>query len=153
MKSPVEFEIDGLTFKVAPLKVKAAMRGWSILSGALLSALNGLDAPSTETLANVLSGLDRLPEMFDLFSDVAQVKLPGVSGFTRLREFEDDVFARRSDRILAFLVECVASEFGPLLDDAGKSVILKSVGNRFGFLLASIGQSTESQRAADTETP
>jgi len=142
-RDPVEFQIEEAQFKVQPLKLKDAMRGWAILANVLLPAAFGLDQQGPAAIAGALSGLERLPELFDMFAPRTQVKFGAVPSFAPLATFAEDVFARRSDLLLAYLVECVVTEFGPLLDARGRSV-LQQTGSRFGSLLALTGQSTAS---------
>ena len=139
-RDPVEFEIDGVKFKVNPLKLRDQMRGWAILANVLLPAAVGFDQKEPESIASALSGLDRLPELFDMFAPRTEVKFGGRDGFLDLKTFEDDVFARRSDLLLAYLVECVVSEFGPLLAERGRNVLM-GTGKRFASLLELTGSS------------
>lgn len=140
-RDPFEFTIDEVEFKLEPLKLKDAMRGWGILANVLLPAAFGLDQQGPQAVAGALAGLDRLPELFDMFAPRTKVKFGTIQGHVELTKFADDVFARRSDLLLAYLVECVVSEFGPLQEERGRNV-LKATVNRFGSLMGSSGQST-----------
>lgn len=141
MTEPTTFQVGEYTFRLAPLKLKKAMAGWSILANVILPAMISVaaDELDAKSLASAIAGIERLPDLFDMFAEVAQVDWQG-KGFVPLKAFQENVFERRSDLLLAFLAECVAIEFGPLVSANGR-VILIGAANKFTSLLGSTGQS------------
>lgn len=141
MSDPTSFEVGEVKFQLEPLKLKQQMKGELIVAGAILPGIAafGSGAFTPAAIVDMLKGLERLPELFDLFVAKAKVSWQD-KGFVPLEPFAEDVFQRRGDLLLGFVTECIFAEYGSFLDDRGKAVLLKAAA-RFGFLLESTGES------------
>lgn len=133
MSEANEFEIDGVQFKLEPLKLKQQQKGLAIVAHAILPAVLGGEGEKFDPVA-IVGGIERLPELFDIFAAKTKVKWQDV-GFVELTSFAENVFERRPDLYIAFVAECVATEYAAFLSGRGKSV-LEGAANRFASLLA-----------------
>jgi hypothetical protein len=142
-----EFEIDGTTFELTPLKLKQALKAQALLVQVLL--------PAALTVAHAvkggyvdpaaLAGLDRVDELVDLFAGVCKVNWNTGTQTARvpLKSFLDQVFSRRNAAMLAWLAACIDWQFADFFDGTGLPLVQQAV-NRFVSLLPSIGESGDS---------
>lgn len=133
MSEANEFEVDGVKFKLEPLKLKQQQKGLAIVMHAILPAVLGTDEGKLDAVA-IVKGVERLPELFDIFAAATQVDWQG-RGFVPLVNFSDNVFVRRPDLFIAYVAECVAVEYSAFLSGTGRSV-LETAASRFSSLLA-----------------
>lgn len=131
MSEANEFEISGVKFKLEPLKLKQQQKGLAIVMHAILPAVLGDEGKIDATA--IVQGVERLPELFDIFAAVTKVQWQE-QGFVPLAAFADNVFVRRPDLYIAFVAECVACEYAAFLNGSGASV-LEQAASRFGSLL------------------
>lgn len=138
MSDVVEIQVGERQFRLKPLKLMPQMKGWAIISQVLIPAFVGLESGAIGP--QTLAGVERLPELYALYAAEAQVCWDGK--WVPLKTFEDNVFLRRSDLLLAFVAEATHAEYGSFLDERGKTVLAATV-NRLRSLLASTGKSGE----------
>lgn len=121
-----EFEIEGLSFKLEPLKVEQALRGLNILMAAILpvaSAQAGAkESEDKSTIRDMLAGFDRIPELFELFAGSCKVVWDGKP--MPLKAMASNVFERKTSLLLAWLVECIAIEYGDFLEESGQARLM-----------------------------
>jgi hypothetical protein len=121
--STQEFELEGTSFRVERLKVKASLAGLKLVGKVLLPALaEAHSAPPGQVGAAVekaVEGLDCLPELLDLFAPRTKFQKPGVDLWIALPTAVDDVFEGRPDLTVQYLVKCVQGEYGSFLAGSG----------------------------------
>lgn len=144
MSDTNNFEIDGTKFRQSPLKLKPSLKAEAILINAALPAMaagyslrQGLSA---EAIGSLVSGLERVEELVEIFASVCKHERGG--SFVELRPFLDPVFERRNAALLAWLIECVAWQFADFFDGSGFR-LLEEKASRFVSLLGSTGESGE----------
>ncbi len=133
MSSTNEFEIDGTKFQIRPLKLKQQQKGLALVTHAILPAIVGGSDGKMDPVT-IAQAVERLPELFDIFAAVAKVDWQG-RGYVDLAAFAENVFERRPDLYIAFIAECVATEYSAFLSGSGRTV-LEAAANRFASLLA-----------------
>jgi hypothetical protein len=132
MSEADEFAVDGVKFKLEPLKLKQQQKGLAIVMHAILPAVLGSDEGKLDAVA-IVKGVERLPELFDIFAAVTKVEWQD-KGFVALSTFSDNIFERRPDLFVGYVAECVALEYAAFLSGSGKSV-LEAAASRFSSLL------------------
>lgn len=140
---PNEFTIAGTSFRQMPLKLKPALKAEAIIAEAILPAA-AAGAAGGGFVAGALAGLERLPDLVDLFAGVSKVLWE--SKWVDLAPFADLVFERKNALLLAWLAACIEWQFADFFDGTGLP-LLEAVGSRFTSLLGSTGGSGESQPA------
>lgn len=140
-----EFEIDGTTFRLEPLKLRASLKAEQLVAEAVAplfaagaSIAQGLPAD----WAGALKGFGGLEQLVDIFA--AQCKVDWDGKVVALPAFLDLVFSRRNAALLAWLLECVEYQFGDFFDGTGLALVSERA-SRFISLLGSTGGSGESQ--------
>ncbi len=132
MSEASEFEIDGVKFKLEPLKLKQQQKGLAIVVHAILPAIMAGTAEKIDVAA-IVQGVERLPELFDIFAAASKVEWQGM-GYVKLADFQDNVFTRRPDLFIAYVAECVATEYSAFLSANGQSVLARAA-KRFESLM------------------
>jgi len=128
-----EFEVDGVKFRLEPLKLKQQQKGLAIVAHAILPAILASTNDKIDAVA-IVQGIERLPELFDIFAAKTKVIWDGDKPMA-LDTMADNVFERRPDLFIGYVAECVAIEYAAFLNGRGKSV-LDQAASRFGSLLA-----------------
>lgn len=137
MSEANSFEVGGVQFQLEPLKLKQQQKGLTIVAHAILPALMATGAEKVD-VTEIVRGIERLPELFDIFAAVTKVNWQANDGETRfvpLVAFADNVFSRRADLFVGYVAECLALEYACFLDGSGKSVLTQAE-KRFASLLA-----------------
>jgi hypothetical protein len=133
MSEANEFEVGSWKFRLEPLKLKQSQKGLAIVLHAILPAALGAGDGKIDPVA-VVEGVDRLPELFDIFAAKATV-LWQEQGYMPLAAMADNVFERRPDLFIGFVAECVALEYASFLNGSGATVLEKAA-SRFSSLTA-----------------
>lgn len=156
MSGGTQFTVGGFTFAVKPLGYKKSLEGLSILADGLLptiknaaDALKLLDGAAESVEGKFFESLGlsikQLPQLCELFEPVSTVQLPPSNAWVPLEGSSEGVFGKRPTLVLAWLTECLISEYGDFLSESGRK-ILGETGNRFTSLLKSAGKSGDSQQ-------
>ena len=139
-----EFTVDGTSFKLAPLKLKQALKAEALLVEVFLPAVASVAAATKTAVIDpaALAGLSRVGELVDLFAGVCHVDWDkgGSTAHVPLAPFLDAVFARRNAALLGWLAACVEWQFADFFDASGR-VLLEEAASRFGSLLELTGGS------------
>lgn len=147
------FTVGDRSFELSPLKVRDQLRSLTLVSAAILPIMSAYagkrpDAEDRKSIADIVSGLERLPELQTMFAEHCKVSWDrgGNAGpaMVPLKDFQNEVFRRKPAMLLAWLTECVIIELGDFLDGSGQSHVM-AMANRFESLTTSIGGSGESQ--------
>jgi hypothetical protein len=139
-----EFEIDGTTFELAPLKLKQALKAQALLVQGLLPAALTISQAVRGGYVDpaALAGLERIEELVDLFA--GQCKVDWNTGTQTARvplpRFIDLVFSRRNAAMLAWLATCIDWQFADFFDGSGLPLVQQAA-SRFVSLLGSTGES------------
>ncbi len=137
MSEATDFEVDGVKFKLEPLKLKQQMKGEALVLGAVLPAMyalgRGAENVTAADIGDMLKGFDRLPDLFDIFVGKSKVEWQG-KGYVELAGFADNVFERRGDLLVAYVAECVAIEYACFLAERGRNVVSKAL-EKFASLM------------------
>lgn len=128
-----EFQVDGVQFQLEPLKLKQQQKGLAIVMHSILPAILASNDEKIDAAA-IVQGVERLPELFDIFAEATKVEWQE-KGYVKLLPFADNVFQRRPDLFVGFVAECVAIEYAVFLNGSGKSVLAQAA-KRFESLLA-----------------
>ena len=142
-----EFSVLDLTFRLRPLKLKQALKAEAILAEAVLPGViaaatvksHGLD---TGAMRMMLGGLERLPELVEIFAGRGVCDIQRESAFVALGPFLDDTFSRKNAALLAWLASCVEWQFADFFDGTGQALLSKAA-SRLNFLQESTGESGE----------
>jgi hypothetical protein len=128
-----EFEIAGTRFRLSALKLKAALRGETLVAQSLFPVLAaGVSGFSPESLHNALPGLEKLPELVDVFAPVCEVEWPppekraegGEPRWVPLSRFLDEVFERRGTLLLAWLLDCIDWQYSDFFGETGLALVV-----------------------------
>lgn len=110
-----EFTLEGTTFRVDKLKVKASLKGLKLVGGVILPAMaEAKSAPAGQignAMQRAIDSLDNLPDLLDLFAPVTKYTSESRPNPTELGPFIENVFGGRSDLLLLYLYECVSGEY------------------------------------------
>lgn len=125
------FDVGGVRYEVARLKVRDSLAGLKLVSKVLAPALGeAAGAPAGQlgrALEKVVEGLDCLPQLLDLF--VPSTKFVGPTGsLVELAPFVEDQFAGRPDLCVEFIVCAVRSEYGAFLSRPEVAALMVRVG-------------------------
>ncbi len=129
-----EFEVGNVQFRLSPLKVHDQLALWPLIAETILPAMVSED-PKEFANAGVVA-TKHAEQILSKFAAVTKVTHNG--NFVPLQDFVNVVFERKPAVLLGYLTECLVREFGPLLDESGRS-ILKGLGARFASRMVSTG--------------
>jgi hypothetical protein len=140
-----EFEIDGTTFELTPLKLKQALKAQALLVQVVLPAGAAFAHVAEGIDPAALAGLERIDELVDLFAGQCKVDWNTGTQTARvpLKSFLDQVFSRRNAAMLAWLATCIDWQFADFFDGSGLPLV-KQAASRFVSLLGSTGESGDS---------
>lgn len=132
MTASIQFEVEGQRFEVQRLAPDVACLSIEIIGKALGPALlavfdipeavvaalgteEGMKSPEVvrflaPILATLISNASQVAQLFKLFLPGAKFDRARNGTFVELKAFQDEVFGGRTDKVLAFVVQCVKAE-------------------------------------------
>jgi hypothetical protein len=118
-----EFEIEGVTFRVARLGVDESFAGLELVAQIAGPAFESFSAGGTAAIVSALAGgLGKIPKLLRVFEASAQVEfLAAATGrkapFVPLNAVRDEVFGGKPELVILFVANCVANEYGNFLGE------------------------------------
>jgi hypothetical protein len=135
-----EFQIDELQFRLEPMKVQQALKGLKILSqivAPIFTSGDGEGNPDWSKLDKaLLSSLievnDCLPTFIDEFKHLCKVNWQGK--WVPVANFLDLIFQGRTTLLLAWLIECLGSQYSDFLSASGRELLITKGAKVFSSL-------------------
>jgi hypothetical protein len=145
----VRFEVDSCTFYLRPLKIEDALSLYPTCAETILPTLFSAAEGDPASIAGIVKGLKDANRVFGVFAKYARAEVPGLAGGNAVAVdgMREQIFGRNPARLLAFLMECILAEFGPLVDANGRTV-LEALGLRFASVMGLSGSSGDSQQTS-----
>jgi hypothetical protein len=142
-----EFEVADTKFRLKGLKLREQLAAEAIIVQVLFpvgAAFNG--GVNAAGLRTALAGIGApLQTIIDLFAPACEVKWAD-GGWVELTPFLDNVFDRKTTKLLAWLMYCIQWQFADFFDGSGLPLLTQAA-SHFKSLVGWTGASGESPQA------